>query len=373
MVRHKKDNFRGNKKFHSTRPRPPPPPSESDPNAANEPSTITTTRAAPPFQAAAWDFNHCDAKRCSGKKLMRQGQMRALAIGQKFGGLVISPRARSTLSPADAPLLAQHGVAVVECSWNRVDEVPWARIGGRHERLLPYLVAANPTNYGRPWRLNCVEALAATFVICGRHDWAELILESFSYGEAFLDINGELFKRYAACGSEEEVKKAEETWLVKLEREYSTSRGLNQVPEGLLVESDNEDKGSNEGEDGEEDDDEEEVRDRFELPPESDDEEEMAELRRKVLNSRPFATFDDTDSKKIPERIVVNSPITPVNVAESALDDEGESDQQPSEEEDDAFDNIIKAAPVPDRSGIAAMEKSRNREKGMSATYRSTR
>jgi rRNA small subunit aminocarboxypropyltransferase len=240
----------------------------------------------------------------------------------------------------------------------------------REGYLVPYLVAANPTNYGKPWRLNCVEALAATFYICGHAEWAEQILESFPYGEAFLDINGELLKRYAGCANEEEVKKAEETWLAKLEREYSTNRGLNKPPEGLLVESDDEEKES--GDEDEEDEDKGELdtreRDRYGLPVESDDEEEMAELRRRVLNSKPFATFGETEEKKAPERVILESSST---VAENGkITDERDESDSVSENEDDEFDNIIKAAPVPDRSRIAAMEKARNREQGASATFR---
>lgn len=45
------------------------------------------------------------------------------------------PNAKHVLSPADRDLLDQYGAAVVECSWVRVKEVPWSRIGGKCERL----------------------------------------------------------------------------------------------------------------------------------------------------------------------------------------------------------------------------------------------
>ena len=222
---------------------------------------------------------------------------------------------------------------------------------------MPYLVAANPVNYGRPWRLNCVEAFAAAFYICGHPDWAAEVLKHFSYGEPFLEINSQILKRYAACSTAEEVKKAEEVWLEKIEREYAESRangptGASDDP-WLAGNTNRMEIPNSDDEDDDEVDDSDGAdagvdinRDPFDISDDGDDEEEMAELRRKVLASKPFEN-PAVDSKPVPESIPRAQPLLVDSDAESGSEDG----------DDDAFDNIINATPVTDRTGITAKER----------------
>ena len=245
------------------------------------------------------------------------------------------------------------------------------------DHTVPYLIAANSVNYGRPWRLNCVEALAACFYICGHPDWATQVLTHFSYGEPFLEINSQLLKRYAACTSEDEVKRAEESWLEKIEREYSESRAggedghkedawkggnINRRP---IIDSDDENEEDDEekasGEDDNEDGGVEVERDPLDISDESDDEEEMAELRRKVLQSRPFTNPTDTGQKPQPEKIA----------RPEALPDDSDAEPDSDNGDDDAFDNIINATPVTDRTGIRAKERVKGQE-NVSAVFSRT-
>ncbi|AET38539.1 ribosome biogenesis protein TSR3 Ecym_3023 [Eremothecium cymbalariae DBVPG len=177
-----------------------------------------------PVTLAMWDFDHCDPKRCSGKKLERLGLIKSLRVKQKFQGIVVSPNGKTVVCPNDREIAEKYGVSVVECSWARLEEIPFEKIGGRHERLLPYLVAANQVNYGRPWRLNCVEALAACFAIVGRMDLAETLLSHFSWGLGFLELNKEILEIYQKCTDHDSIKAAEEAWLKQIETEAMERR-----------------------------------------------------------------------------------------------------------------------------------------------------
>ncbi|CAD6585470.1 MAG: ribosome bioproteinsis protein tsr3 [Tremellales sp. Tagirdzhanova-0007] len=159
---------------------------------------------------AMWDFEHCDPRRCSGKKLARHGLISSMRIGQRFRGIVLTPKGKKPIAPCDEEVVLSSGLAVVECSWARLEEVPFGKIKSPFERLLPFLIATNPVNYGKPWRLNCVEALAAGFYITGHEAWAEILLSKFSWGHAFFKVNGDLIKRYRMCHTHEEVMDMQE-------------------------------------------------------------------------------------------------------------------------------------------------------------------
>ena len=64
-----------------------------------------------------WYFEQCDPKKCSGMALKRYGLLQTIPIKRKFNGIVLTPATSFMISRADAPILKEHGAAVIDCSW----------------------------------------------------------------------------------------------------------------------------------------------------------------------------------------------------------------------------------------------------------------
>eukprot|EP00912_Choanoflagellata_sp_UC4_P002255 UC4_evm5s1428 len=168
---------------------------------------------------AMWDLQQCDPKRCSGRKLARMGMVEELSLGERFSGIILSPNATDAVSPADTDIMLAHGIAVVDCSWAELESVPFSKMRGGPLRLLPWLVAANPVNYGKPCTLSCAEAFAACMVICGLDHYAEQVLDKFSWGHSFLDLNADVLSLYAKCSDAKEIIRVQNDFILDLERE----------------------------------------------------------------------------------------------------------------------------------------------------------
>ena len=76
------------------------------------------------------DLGQCDKKRCSGTKLMRARLVSEIRLGKSWGGVILSPMGQQCVSAEDSLLISTKGLAVVDCSWNRLDEVPFSKIRG---------------------------------------------------------------------------------------------------------------------------------------------------------------------------------------------------------------------------------------------------
>ena len=150
----------------------------------------------------AFRDNSCDPKKCTVKRLERSGLVRVLSKISHIprNTILLDPTAPQALSPADRPA---RSLTALDCSWEVLDT--GAVSSWRKRRALPFLVAANPVNFGRPYRLTSVEAFGAALFILGEREQARVVLESQNWGPRFLELNEEPISLYARAGDSTEI------------------------------------------------------------------------------------------------------------------------------------------------------------------------
>jgi pre-rRNA-processing protein TSR3 len=158
----------------------------------------------------AYRDNSCDPRKCTVKKLEKAGFLKIFTKISQIprNTLLLDPTAEQAFSPADKNV---RSITVLDCSWEVLDT---GKVSSwRIRRALPFLVAANPVNFGRPCVLSSIEALAAALFIMGDRRRASDLLSKVRWGIRFLEVNREPLDLYACAKDSTEVIKIQDLFI----------------------------------------------------------------------------------------------------------------------------------------------------------------
>ena len=153
--------------------------------------------------------NEDDPKKCTAKKLSRFGFVKLETSIRKIppGMILLNPFAEKSLSPEDLSIAKQNGILAVDCSWENAEK-SFVCLGKKnHSRALPFLLAANPVNYGKPFKLTTLEAFAATLYILGDTKHASDLLKIYTWGQNFIVLNKQPLDEYKGAENSTEIIK----------------------------------------------------------------------------------------------------------------------------------------------------------------------
>jgi pre-rRNA-processing protein TSR3 len=127
--------------------------------------------------------------------------------------VLLNPFAKKALSREDLDDMRKNGLLALDCSWAQAEAAFPVLLGSTRSRALPFLVAANPINYGKPFVLSTAEALGAALFIVGETRQARDLLSALPFGELFLTLNKNPLEDYAKCETSGQVVAAQMAYL----------------------------------------------------------------------------------------------------------------------------------------------------------------
>jgi pre-rRNA-processing protein TSR3 len=148
-----------------------------------------------------------DPKKCTAKKLCRFGFADVITNIKKTPrkSILLNPLAKKSISNEDLAIAKNHGILAVDCSWENVEK-SFDFLNKRcSPRALPFVIAVNPVNYGKPFKLTTLEAFAASLYILGEKKHALEILKIFNWGPQFLELNKEPLEDYRKAKNSSEI------------------------------------------------------------------------------------------------------------------------------------------------------------------------
>lgn len=159
--------------------------------------------------------NEDDPKKCSARKLHKFGFVELETKIRKTpkDAILLNPFAEKSLSKEDFSIAEKNGLLAVDCSWKNAERSFDFLDKRCISRALPFLLAANPVNYGKPFKLTTLEAFAAALYIFDEIQEAEKILKLYKWGPHFLELNREPLEDYRKAGNSQEIIKAMKNYI----------------------------------------------------------------------------------------------------------------------------------------------------------------
>lgn len=175
----------------------------------------------PPIKITVFWAGQDDPRKNTAKKLAKHHLIHVIDSPRALpkGGILLDPFAKKAISREDHERAKAHGLSAIDCSWETVGATYKGARGGLECRALPYLVAGNPTKFGKPFQLSTAEALAAALVIMGEEDEARELMHVFPWAKTFFEVNREPLEEYAAAETSQEVVQRQALFVPEEEAE----------------------------------------------------------------------------------------------------------------------------------------------------------
>lgn len=159
------------------------------------------------IQLIVYHANEDDPKKCSAKKLHKFGFVKLEKNIRKVPkhAILLNPFAKKSLSKEDIKIAKKNGILAIDCSWKNAENSFEYLNQENISRALPFLVAANPVNYGKPFKLTTLEAFASALYILGEKEHAKDILNIYKWSPHFLELNKQPLEEYRLAKNSKEV------------------------------------------------------------------------------------------------------------------------------------------------------------------------
>lgn len=175
-----------------------------------------------PLRITIYHAAQDDPKKNTALRLSRRGMARIVTKIRFLPkrAIVLNPFGEIALSPADRERVEQFGVVALDCSWEHAQKVMGEHVRGT-SRCLPVLLAGNPVNFGKLTKLTTAEAIAATLYITGFKEEAHKLLEIFTWGHTFFELNQMLLDNYVTAKDSADIVEMQTRLLKTQKREPS--------------------------------------------------------------------------------------------------------------------------------------------------------